>query len=145
MPGKNILDISVGEVSSTDNADNSVRVTYEERDNYVTPPLPIAFSTGWDGKPEPGDTVLVVGGFVIGVVDETEPLPENIRGVTFPDGSFIHYDIETGKLNINAKSGTIFTGDVTVDGELTFTGNLTINGNLKVNGSISDSGGVLPR
>lgn len=145
MAGKNLLGISVGEVSSVDNEDNSVRVTYEERDNYVTQPLPLALSTGWDGKPEPGDTVIVVGGFVIGVVDETEPLPENIRGMTFPDGSKIHFDLNTGKLSIDAKSGTIFTGNVNVDGDLTFNGNVTINGNLKVNGSISDSGGALPR
>lgn len=145
MAGKNVLDISIGDVSSVDEEDNSVRVTYEDREDFVTQPLSLALYTGWQGKPQPGDTVLVVGGLVLSVIDEDEPLPENIRGVTFPDGSFIHYDIETGKLNINAKSGTIFTGNVDIDGELTFKGDLTINGNLKVNGSISDSEGALPR
>lgn len=145
MAGKNLLDVSIGEISSVNAEENEARVTYDDRDGVVTQPLPFAFDTGWRGKPQPGDTVLVVGGFILNVVDEDEPLPENIRGVTFPDGSYIHYDTETGKLNIEAKSGTFFTGNVNVEGDLTFSGNVTINGNLKVNGSISDSGGVIPR
>lgn len=132
--------MSVGDVSSVE-PDRSVRVTYPERDNKVSQPLPLAFETTWGGPPKAGQLAIVYGGFCIGIVSEDEPMPENHRGVKFADGSFIYYDMGTGKMNIKASS-TVFTGDVQISGDLTFDGNLTINGNLKVNGTIADSGGV---
>lgn len=127
--------IKIGTVSTADPATGSVRVTFADRDDMVSAPLPVITSGGW-GKgialPEPGETVLCVfldngqsAGFCLGTYyGGEEPIPGNANqlGTWFEDGSFVYYDRSAHVLQVKAASG------VRIDGNLTVTGSITRGG-----------------
>jgi phage baseplate assembly protein gpV len=129
--------IVIGQVSTADPASCSVRVTFPDRDNLVSAPLPVLMPGGWargNTVPEPGETVLCVyldrsysAGFCLGTYygsKETAPGNINQHGVWFEDGSFVFYDRSTGLLTVKA------TGGVSIEGDLTVTGSVTSSGGV---------------
>lgn len=127
--------ILIGQVSTADPSSCSVRVTFPERDNLVSAPLPVIMPGGWghgNTVPQPGETVLCVflknsysAGFCLGTYygsKETAPGNMNQHGVWFEDGSFVYYDRSARQLVIKASGGMKIEGDLTVTGNVVSSG-----------------------
>lgn len=125
----------IGQVSTADPGSGSVRVTFPDRDNMVSAPLPVITPGGWGRAnvfPEPGDTVLCAfldnsrsAGFCLGTYYGSEDAPPgdvHQQGVWFEDGSFVFYDRSTRMLNVKAVGGMKIEGDLTVTGNVTSSG-----------------------
>lgn len=131
--------IDVGRVSSVYPERGTARVVFDERDNYVTPELPI-MNRGSQGikdywLPVEGEQVICIflsntskAGFILGsffnAVDKPPVNSANKQHLQFPDGTFIEYDMETNTLTADVKGDLIIkttaavhvTGDVIADG-----------------------------
>lgn len=137
----------VGECSTSDPANGTVRVTFPDRDDLVSGDLPVVYPIGgWaskNGVPEPGDNVAcvffgngVTDGLCLGIVQEGMPGTPDQRGVWFDDGNFVMYDRSTGTFSIKATS-LEFNGDVKITGDLQVTGELTIGGDATLSGNVT--------
>lgn len=123
--------IKIGVVSVADAAVGSVRVTFPDRDDLVSAPLPVIAPGGWGrgiAVPEPGETVLCVfldnglsAGFCLGTYYAEEELPgtDNQRGTWFEDGSYVYYDRTAKILQVKAAGGVRIEGNLTVTGSIT--------------------------
>lgn len=124
--------IKIGVVSTADQASGSVRVTFADRDDMVSAPLPVITAGGWGrgiALPDPGETVLCVfldngqsAGFCLGAYyagDEHPPGNGNQRGIWFEDGSFVYYDRAAHMLQVKAARGVRVEGDLIVTGSIT--------------------------
>lgn len=109
--------VSIGVVSSVDNDIGMVRVTFPDKDDMVSPPLPLlTVGTGWalrNPMPEPGDNVLCVfrgtqlaDGICLGTLyDGSYDMPADPsieQGVYFEDGSAAYFDRTSGSIVISA-------------------------------------------
>lgn len=145
--------VRVGYVSAVNYKDGTVQVTYKDRDNAVSPYMPL-WSNEWN-PPEIDTMVYVIhlqnggtrGMVLIPPYTNGNRPPEGKEGIwrkDFGDGSYIRYDKETKKLDIvtdtvNVESLNI-SGDLIVDGAISAksiktTGNVHVGGNLTVSGS----------
>lgn len=145
--------VRVGYVSAVNYKDGTVQVTYKDRDNAVSPYMPL-WSNEWN-PPEIDTMVYVIhlqnggtrGMVLIPPYTNGNRPPEGKEGIwrkDFGDGSYIRYDKDTKKLDIvtdtvNVESLNI-SGDLIVDGAINAksiktTGNVHVGGNLTVSGS----------
>lgn len=129
--------VRVGYVSAVNYKDGTVQVTYKDRDNAVSPYMPL-WSNEWD-PPEIDTMVYVIhlqNGGTRGMV-LIPPYTAGNRPVEgksgiwrkdFGDGSYIRYDKKTRTLDV-------VTDSVNIE-SLNVSGNLTVGGNLRVKGNI---------
>lgn len=129
----------VGRVSSTNPANATVRVVFEDRENMVSYDLPVIVRQSMRSKdywlPDVGEQVLCLflpsgnaQGFCLGsFYSEADAPPVNNRNkrhVRFDDGTSIEYDRSThtltihavGSVNITAAGNVNVIGDVVADG-----------------------------
>lgn len=120
-----------------------MRVTFPDRDDIVSAPLPVIVPGGWartQPLPKPGETVLCLflatdrsNGFCLGsyYTEETAPPsgPDE-SGVWFEDGSYVVYDRSSRELKIKAASGIRVEGGAAVLGSVNIAGNLTVTGTV---------------
>ncbi|MEC0092506.1 hypothetical protein [Paenibacillus macquariensis] len=121
--------IKIGECSSSNFENGTVRVAFPDRQNMVSSDLPVMVFGGWgvtNGLPQPGDTVLCLflgnglsNGVCIGVIPNDLPGTSNKQGTFFEDGSYVYYDRSTGQLMIKPVSKVMIEGDLTVSGTIT--------------------------
>jgi len=127
--------IRPGVVSSIDAAAGTVRVTFPDREDFVSGELPVLTTGGWargNALPEVGESVLCLflgnglqAGFCLGsffTVVDTPPGTSEQRGVWFEDGSYVYYDRSAGVLQVKASSGVRIEGDLIVTGSITRAG-----------------------
>ncbi|WNA15513.1 hypothetical protein [Acinetobacter phage HFM1] len=143
--------IRVGKV--TEVIGHRVRVTFEDRDNMVSSPLPVLQRfTGKNKKiemPSMDDKVLCLflptgmeAGFVVGCFydEENQPPAENNKTV-YEDGSSISF--KDGVLDIVMLAAVNLTTPLfTVNGDELINGNLATTGTSQSEGDISTSGTV---
>ena len=145
--------IRVGYISSVNYADGTAQVVYKDRDNSISPFMPL-WSNEYD-PPEIDTLVYVIhlpNGGTRGMI-LVPPYTEGNRPVEggkdiwrkdFGDGSYIRYDKKAQLLkivsdNVHVESLEI-AGDLIVSGKIkaktiTAEGNLHVGGNLTVDGS----------
>jgi len=147
--------VRVGYVSAVNYKDGTVQVTYKDRDNSVSPYMPL-WSNEWN--PPDIDTMVYVvhlqNGGTRGLVlippytEGNRPVEgkPNIWRKEFGDGNYIRYDKKTKVLDV--VTDTVNMKDVNISGNLSVTGeikagtiktsgNVSIGGNLSVAGIIS--------
>jgi len=133
----NISDFcAVGEVTEANEEKCTVRVKFEDRDNFISGELQVLQRKTHDDKdswmPDIGEQVWClflgngpIAGLVLGATYNAEDLPpENSIGkkvVEFKDGTRFEYDRKEHKLNVEIKNGGILnlkiSGDVTLETE----------------------------
>lgn len=145
--------VRIGEVSSVNEKDCTVKVVFQEFDNnLVSYDLPVMVKQSLVNKdyylPDVNEQVICIflatgleSGFVLGSLynEEDKPLIANAnkRSITFSDGAYIEYDREKHELNISAKTMNL-KGDLNINGNIKATGN--INGaDIEANGALSDN------
>lgn len=125
---KNI--IRVGQVSSRNSVDMTVKVVFPGAENLVSADLAVLNRGSQNHKdywvPDIGEQVLCIftqntsgngsnEGYVLGSffsqVDRPQVSEPNIRRVDFGDGSYVEHDRNTGNLTIHA------TGNITITGK----------------------------
>lgn len=130
--------IRVGQVSSVNEAKGTVRVKFDDKDNLISPELPLL-----DAEyhiPAIGSQVLCLflpnglqQGFCLnGFYSDVNSPPvknKNIYFKDFGDGTSIKYNKQTKVL------------DITAPGTVNITGNVTVQGNINASGTIIDAGG----
>lgn len=130
--------IRVGYISSVNYAEGTAQVVYKDRDNAVSPFLPL-----WSNEynPPEKDTLVYVlhlpnggtrGMILVPPYTEGNRPVEGKKGIwrkDFGDGSYMKYDYESKKLEIVA--------DILEVSELSVSGNITTQGNVKASGSLS--------
>ncbi|MGW9124573.1 phage baseplate assembly protein V [Paenibacillus chitinolyticus] len=128
--------IRAGIVSSVQASEGTVRVTFPDRNHYVTAGLPVVSPMGgWargNSLPAVGENVLCAfagsglqAGFCLGTfftADKSPPGVPSQRGVWFEDGSSVYYDRQSGVLHVKP------AGSVKIEGDLIVTGTLTRGG-----------------
>lgn len=145
--------VRVGYISSVNYTDGTAQVVYKDRDNSLSPFMPLC-ANEWD-PPEIDTMVYVIhlpNGGTRGMIlvppytDGNRPV-EGVAGIwrkDFGDGSYIRYDRETKQLDVVSDYVHIeslnIAGDLTVDGvikakSINTTGNVHVGGNLTVSGS----------
>lgn len=156
--------LRVGYITAVNYAEGTAQVTYRDRDNAVSPYLPL-----WSNEynmPEIDTMVYVLhaqnggerGMILVPPYTTGNRPPEGIKGIwrkDFGDGSYIRYDYESKKIDIVVDVANFeeinISGDLTVSGKITVeknvtaasiqakeintTGNVHIGGNLTVSGS----------
>lgn len=118
--------VSIGVVSSIDTDTGMVRVTFPDRDDMVSPPMPLlCIGTGSalrNAMPEAGDNVVCIfrgtqlaDGICLGTLyDGSYDMPADPdaeQGIYFEDGSSAYFDRATGTIIVDA------IGDVQIVGE----------------------------
>lgn len=161
--------VRIGEVSSINETDCTVKVVFQEFDNsFVSHDLPIMVKQSMANKdywlPDINEQVVCIflptgleNGFVLGSLysEEDKPVLANpqIRNVTFSDGSSMTYDrkkhelniniVNEGKLNIKANSANLTAKEITVKSEkATITANSIIEGDLTIKGNVKATGDI---
>ncbi|MDL2280316.1 phage baseplate assembly protein V [Selenomonadales bacterium OttesenSCG-928-I06] len=120
--------IREGIVSSTDPSTCTVRVTFPDKDDLVSAPLPVLTRGSKNNKdywmPDVGESVVCIflpnntngnnDGFCIGThynsVDKPPVNSQDKRHIKFSDGTTIEYDRSTSTLKINCVGDVIING-----------------------------------
>lgn len=156
--------VRVGYISAVNYTDGTAQVVYKDRDNAVSPFMPL-WSNEWD--PPETDTMVYVlhlenggtrGMILVPPYTNGNRPPEGVKGIwrkDFGDGSYIRYDRNTKQLDVVSDSVKVeamsVSGDLTVGGSISVektikagsisagsiktTGNVHVGGNLTVDGS----------
>ena len=156
--------IRVGYISAVNYAEGTAQVVYKDRDNSVSPFMPL-WANEWD--PPENDTMVYVlhlpnggtrGMILIPPYTTGNRPTEGKKGIwrkDFGDGSYLRYDRETKQLDLVSDNVQVeamnISGDLTVvgsikveksltaqsisAGSITTSGNVHIKGNLSVDGS----------
>lgn len=121
--------VKTGICSTSDFASGTITVIFPDRQNAVSPSIPVVFAGGrgaGNGMPQPGDMVVCLmfgngpgNGVCLGVIPDTLPGAAHQQGVYFPDGSYVYYDQDEQKLVVKATSGVKIEGDLIVTGKVT--------------------------
>ncbi len=123
--------VRVGYISAVDYEEGTAQVVYKDRDNSVSPYMPL-----WSNEYNPPDIDTLVyvlhlpngstrGMILVPPYTEGNPPTEGRKGIwrkDFGDGSYIRYDFQSTSLEI-------------VCGSLNISGDVHIRGNLSVDGS----------
>ena len=141
--------VRVGYITNVNYADGTAQVVYKDRDNAVSPFMPL-----WSNEFDPPeiDTMVYVlhlpnggtrGMILVPPYTEGNRPPEGIKGIwrkDFGDGSYIRYDRNTNQLDIVSDNVYMealkIAGNLTVDGEISAT-TIKATGNLTVQKAIS--------
>ncbi|MBP2655896.1 MAG: phage baseplate assembly protein [Firmicutes bacterium] len=141
----------VGTVSAIDEANQLVRVAFDDLDDTVSPWLQVAAWGAYTDDnywlPDPDEQVLCLfmptgnsDGYVLFSVRGTDNAPSNgaqgRRYIKFGDGSTVQFDRSSsamtidckGAVTITAASGVAISGDVTVTGSITASGDVSAGG-----------------
>ena len=135
--------VRVGHISAVNYADGTAQVVYKDRDNSLSPFMPL-----WANEYDPPDIDTLVyvihlpNGGTRGMIivppytDGNRPVEgaEGIWRKEFRDGSYLRYDRKEKRLDIMCDS-VRFGGNVDIEG------NVSVKGNLTVGGTISQGGG----
>lgn len=128
--------IRIGEISAIHDADGTVEVVFEDKNDIVSDPLPyLAFEYN---MPQVKDRVLCVflgngitSGFCLGkFFSAKSPPPVQNKDIYYKDffgEAFLKYEKSTKTLTLNAEN-------------IVFDGDLLINGNVIVNGNFENTG-----
>lgn len=126
--------IRVGEVSSINETNGTVRVKFDDRDNLISAELPLLNAEY--NIPDIGSQVLCLflpnglqEGFCLnGFYSDSNTPPvqgKNIYYKKFGDGTSIQYNRSTKELTINSAGPIIINGNVQVNGNINATGTVT--------------------
>lgn len=139
-----------GIISEIDASKGLARVSFEE-DDFVSDWLPVSVPNSlknkdevWFDVNEPVWCIMdenLENGIIGGAYYHAGNLPaagdENIRSVTFEDGTSVQYDRSSHTLTIQSE------GNITIEApEVSFSGNLSIDGDLSVTQDVSITGGL---
>ena len=121
--------VRIGRVSSVNEANMSVRVTFPDMEDVVSQELRVlnqgSLSRKYYWLPDIDEQVICLmmpntgvkgsnDGFVLGTffnsVDKPVKTGSNIRRVDFGDGSYVEHDKSSGNLTIRASGDVIITG-----------------------------------
>lgn len=155
--------IRVGYISAVNYAEGTAQVVYKDRDNSVSPFMPL-WANEWD--PPENDTMVYVlhlpnggtrGMILIPPYTTGNRPPEGKKGIwrkDFGDGSYIRYDRETKQLDLVSDNVQVeamnISGDLTVAGSIKVeksltaqsisAGSITTSGNVHIKGDLSVDG-----
>lgn len=127
--------VRIGVVSSTDPKKNTVRVTFEDKNNLVSGDLRVVHRGSVGNKdywlPDIGDEAVCIfptndddyfDGYVIGTLFNDKDLPnadsQDVTRLDFKDGTFIEYNRESHAMKIECK-GTL---DIICDEDIRING-----------------------
>lgn len=147
--------IRYGRVSSVNTADHTVRVVFEDEDDLVSWNLPVLVANASKNQdfclPDVGEYVVcaflpngIAAGFCLGSVYNQQIRPpqnsQDVRSVTFEDGTVVAYNRSSHTLAIDVKGSVTVTaaGNVTVQGDVVADG---ISLKNHVHGGVQPGGG----
>lgn len=168
------MTIAYGVVDYVDTENRMVTVVFDDKQDVVSDVMSYVTSFGFgrsNNAPQIGDNVVCGRSenqtsewVCLGSLPDDDEITDEDgqQGIYFPDGSYVYYDQETGKLMVKAMGGvdletpesvtikaksvtaeaesvTLKAGNVTIEGGTSITGDVSILGNLSVSGTVSAS------